>query len=114
MEEKSIWLSKKHCTSGSSIYTSFSTELNRVLKFTKNKKVVKIKISDLKALESQGVIKIYDSKEVKKIFIEQGDKSSAASIYNNMIKNKEVLIEGEIPSSIIKQVPKDQIKGNHC
>lgn len=104
----------QYSSSGSSIYTSFSTELNRVLKFTKDKKLVKLKISDLKALESQGVIRIYDPKEVKKIFIKQGDKVSAASIYNNMIKNKKVLIEGGIPNSIIKQVPKDHIKGNHC
>ena len=109
-----VHVNNKETTSGSSIYTSFSKELKPALRFTKDGKVIKVKISDLKELENQGVIKIYDDKDAKKILHEQGLRREANDTYENMRKNKEVLIEGEIPADMIKQVPKEQIKGRKC
>ncbi len=50
----------------------------------------------------------------KKILHEQGLRREANDTYENMRKNKEVLIEGEIPADMIKQAPKEQIKGRKC
>ncbi len=109
-----VHVNNKETTSGSSIYTSFSKELKPALRFTKDGKVIKVKISVLKELENQGVIKIYDDKDAKKILHEQGLRREANDTYENMRKNKEVLIEDEIPADMIMQVPKEQIKGRKC
>ena len=50
----------------------------------------------------------------KKILHEQGLRREANDTYENMRKNKEVLIEDEIPADMIMQVPKEQIKGRKC
>ena len=76
--------------------------------------MIKVKISVLKELENQGVIKIYDDKDAKKILHEQGLRRESNDTYENMRKNKEVLIEDEIPADMIMQVPKEQIKGRKC
>lgn len=92
----------------------FLLNYKKTFKFTKDKKVVKVKVSDLKVLESEGLIKIYQPKDVKALLTKQGLKRDANNVFETMMKNNEVLIEGEIPDDIIKQVSKDQIKSRNC
>ena len=66
-------------------------------KFGKN--VSKVKIEDLRKLETEGKIKIHTPEDVEKMIGGKDGRNAAKSMRNN----GEVLIEGRIPASLIKK-----------
>jgi RHS repeat-associated protein len=100
----------------SSIYTSFSEEhgsdkdgsRSGALKFTEDDNVFKVKRDDLQKLADEGKVKIIThenvGEEMDRIggFSEKDKKNVAA----NMKRNKEVLVEGEIPEEMVTKCKK--------
>jgi hypothetical protein len=89
-------------------YVSFSERIkmpgNRgAAFFTKKNKIIKVAWDALKQLESEGIIKIYTPEFVEYLMLQQKRKVSkrATAIREEMEKNGEILIEGQIPKEII-------------
>ena len=79
--------------------------------------VIKIKIQRTQEnLERQGIIKIHDLDEVERFYSDLGDNATARNVRARMKDNKEVLIEGEIPSEVIGQCncPGNIREGDKC
>ena len=88
-----------------SIFTSFATTRKSTKKFTSENNVSKVSLSDLNNLQKEGVIKVYSSDDVAEMMKNHPDKrirKDANNVKQIMKKNNEVLIEGEIPESVIK------------
>lgn len=103
----------------SSRYTSFATTLKSAKKFAeaiieeqgkkviKKSQVFKAVWDTLEQLQTQGVIRIYTSEDIKakmSVHEEKLVRDNSKNIYKNMTKNDEVLIEGQIPGEILKLV----------
>lgn len=74
-------------------------------KVIKKSKILKAAWEALKELESQGIIRIYTPEDVKALMEAHEEKDvriQAKNVYKNMIKNDEVLIEGQIPGQVFK------------
>lgn len=88
-------------------YTSFTTETKIARKFTcasDNRYVRKTETIVLRGLEAQGVIKVWESEQVYAV-LRQGSKKlakQAADVRAAMRKNREVLIEGQIPEAVLQ------------
>ncbi len=76
-----------------SIYTSFSETRKGASKFTKGNNISKVSMEDLKQLEAEGKIKIYDADAVKEMLGGKKGKNAAKIMKNN----GEFLVEGSIP-----------------
>ncbi|HET6883340.1 MAG TPA: hypothetical protein VFI31_24535 [Pirellulales bacterium] len=90
-------------------YVSFTTELGIARKFTSvddNRDVRKVKVAELQQLESAGIIRLFDPDAVYNQLVSQGPKLArqAADVRAAMRRNKELLIEGQIPAEIIERV----------
>ena len=85
----------------SSIFTSFATLIST--KFTKGdeNKVYKVSVKELEKLQQQGIIKIYDVNNVGDLMKDRSSRD-VAHVKENMKKNNEILIEGEIPGEVMK------------
>jgi len=81
-----------------SIYTSFSENRSKVTpKF--GSVVIKVSLNELRKLEAEGKIRIYTPEDVESIVGGKKGKNAAKSMRNN----NEVLIEGNIPTSLIQR-----------
>ncbi len=93
----------------STIYRSFSIRMsmpngNGPQKFARKDKIFKIDFAGLEELIKEGKIKIYTPQDVKNIVMADGKSKSrklAEAVYASMIKNGEILIEGNIPAKYI-------------
>lgn len=93
----------------SSRYTSFTTELKIARRFTAgpdNRYVSKADLARLRDLGSRGVIRIWDAEEV---FASLGlgprkIARQAANVRAAMRRNREILIEGQIPAGVLGSV----------
>jgi hypothetical protein len=90
-------------------FTSFTTEMKIARKFTgaiDDRRVAKAELTKLRELEFQGIIRIWDSDQIfeavkdgpRKVARQAGDLRAA------MIRNSEILIEGQIPAGILLPV----------
>lgn len=90
----------------SSRFVSFTTELKVARSFTArndNRYVVKVLDFDLRTLEEGGTIRVW-SPEAVFVAMRQRDRKvarQAADVRAAMIRNSEVLIEGEIPPEVV-------------
>lgn len=90
-------------------YTSFTMETKIARKFTSasdNRYVRKVELIVLHELERQGFIKVWDAEQVHAA-LRQGPKklaNQAADVRAAMRKNREILIEGQIPEGILQTV----------
>ncbi|WP_345739093.1 RHS repeat-associated core domain-containing protein, partial [Capnocytophaga sputigena] len=85
-------------TDETSIYTSFSENRSKVTpKF--GSVVIKVSLDELRKLEAEGKIKIYTPEDVESIVGGKKGKNAAKTMRNN----NEVLIEGNIPKSLIQR-----------
>jgi hypothetical protein len=88
-------------------YTSFTEEVKIARKFTStadNRHVSKAEMTALRELEAQGVIRIWDANQVYKA-LKAGPKKlakQASDVRAAMIRNREILIEGQIPVGILE------------
>jgi hypothetical protein len=65
--------------------------------------VTKVSMEDLRQLEQQGKIKIYTPEDVETLLLNSGNKKlakQASAIRQQMERNREILIAGEIPPGI--------------
>ncbi len=93
----------------SSRYTSFTTELKIARRFTAgpdNRHVSKADLARLRDLELRGVIRIWDAEDV---FASLGlgprkIARQAANVRAAMRRNREILIEGQIPAGVLESV----------
>jgi len=88
-----------------SIFTSFATTRKSTKKFSSGNNTSKVSLSDINNLQKEGVIKVYGPDDVAKMMKNHPDKrvrKDANNVKQIMKKNNEVLIEGEIPESVIK------------
>ena len=89
-------------------YTSFTEEVKVARRFTSasdNRYVSKAALAALRELEAQGVIRIWDPDQVDAA-LSAGPKKfakQAADVRAAMIRNSEILIEGQIPAGILEQ-----------
>jgi hypothetical protein len=88
-------------------YVSFTEEVKVARRFTSasdNRYVSRAEMSDLRELESQGVIRIWDPDRVEPALRESPGKIArqAADVRSAMKRNSEILIEGQIPAGILK------------
>ncbi len=104
---KTPWEHVRRPSSGeTSLFTSFSGTRGKVLKFTKKGKVFKVSLEDLKKLELENMIKMHTPDLVRDLMKNSGNKrlkKDANNVFEIMRKNNEMLIEGQIPGSFIKQ-----------
>lgn len=90
-------------------YTSFTMEPKIAHKFTSapdNRYVRKVELTALHELERQGFIKVWDAEQVHAV-LRQGPKklaNQAADVRAAMRKNREILIEGQIPEGVLQPV----------
>jgi hypothetical protein len=90
-------------------FTSFTTEVKIARKFTQapdNRFIRKAELAALKALEAQGVIRMWDADQVYEV-VANGPKKMAkraADVRAAMKRNHEVLIEGQIPAGALESV----------
>jgi hypothetical protein len=95
-------------TTRTSRYTSFTDEIKIARKFSKaddNRAVVKIELSRLRELESQGILRLWDADQVYDA-LKAGSKKlakRAGDVRLAMKRNREVLIEGQIPAQWIQK-----------
>jgi hypothetical protein len=95
-------------TNRTSRYTSFTEEIKVARRFTSapdNRNVSKAHLARLRELESRGVIQIWDADRVFDA-LHGGPKKQlrqAADVRTAMKRNSELLIEGQIPSGVLKQ-----------
>lgn len=89
-------------------YISFSERIrmsgNRgAIFFTKKRIIIKVSWDTIKQLESQGTIKVYTPADVESIMLQQKRKISkrAQAVRDEMEKNGEILIEGQLPEEIL-------------
>jgi hypothetical protein len=92
----------------SSRYTSFTEGVKIARKFTSahdNRHVCKAGLAELRDLEAQGVIRIWDADGVYKVLLTSGKKlaKQAADVRIAMRRNSEILIEGQIPAGLLEQ-----------
>jgi hypothetical protein len=92
----------------SSRYTSFTEEVKVARKFTSahdSRYVCKAELAELRDLEVQGVIRIWDADRVYEGLLAAGKKlaKQAADVRIAMRRNSEILIEGQIPASVLEQ-----------
>lgn len=95
-------------SSRSSRFTSFSLEVAVARKFTSasdNRCVIKVKVSSLEELESQGILRILNADRVFEILREGPRKyaKQAADVRTAMLRNCEILIEGQIPAELLER-----------
>jgi RHS repeat-associated protein len=87
-----------------SIFTSFSTTRNSTKKFASENNIVKVSLSDINDLQQRGIIKVHSPDDVAEMMRNHPDRrvrKDANNVRQIMQKNNEVLIEGEIPESVI-------------
>jgi hypothetical protein len=93
----------------SSRFTSFTTEVKIARKFTsapEGQFVRKAELARLKALEAQGIIRIWDPDQVFEAMKDRPRKlaKQAADVRAAMRRNREILIEGQIPAGVLTGV----------
>lgn len=87
---------------GDSKFTSFAEEQKNAAKFGDT--VVKVSKEDLDRLEKEGQIKVLTPEKVKEMMEAEGkSKSEINGVMQDMKKNKEVLVEGQIPADAVKK-----------
>ncbi|WP_437876907.1 PAAR-like domain-containing protein [Sorangium sp. So ce513] len=85
-------------------YTSLATEQKNAAKFGSTYKISR---NDLEQLEKSGAIKILTPDDVKTMMENEGmSKSAIQGVMQDMQKNNEILIEGQIPATHVKQCKK--------
>lgn len=89
-------------------YISFSERIkmpgNRgAIFFTKKRIIIKVSWDTIKHLESEGKIKVYTPEFVENVMLQQKRKISkrAQAVRDEMEKNGEILIEGQLPEEIL-------------
>ncbi len=86
-------------SSQKSRFTSFAQKVDDAITFTDKGKVLKVRLKDLQEVEG---IEIYTPERVKQMMKDASMKSKEINaIYDQMTGNSEILIEGEIPASLI-------------
>lgn len=93
----------------SSRYSSFTTEVAIARKFTSaedNRYIRKVKTTGLLRLIANGTIRLLDPETVYNELLSQEAKlvRQAADVRATMLRNNEVLIEGQLPIEIIETV----------
>ncbi len=70
-----------------------------------NRRVCKAGLAELRDLEAQGVIRIWDADGVYAVLLTSGKKlaKQAADVRVAMRRNSEILIEGQIPAGLLEQ-----------
>lgn len=96
-------------TRRSSRYTSFTTEVKIAKKFSRAadcRAVVKVKTAVLRELESQNVLRIWNSNQVYERLIRDTKKlaKQAGDVRTAMRRNGEILIEGQVPANVIDPI----------
>src|SRR5260370_945127 len=93
----------------SSRYRSFTDNVRIARRFTSaedNRNVRKAEVSRLRELESQGVLRLWDADQVFEA-LQEGPKKlakQAADVRTAMRRNREILIEGQVPAELLKNV----------
>lgn len=93
----------------SSRYSSFTTEVKIAKRFTSaadNRGICKAEMVRLRGLESQGAIRIWFPDQVYEVLIQMPKKIArqAADVRTAMMKNREILIEGQIPQGLLSRI----------
>jgi hypothetical protein len=86
-------------------FVSFSLTFRGAAKFTKRDRVLKGAMDALQPLMDTGIIKIWTPNDVEQAIRSHAKakiRRLAAGVKQDMIKNDEVLIEGQIPEEILK------------
>jgi RHS repeat-associated protein len=104
---QTVWEHLRKRSSDTSRFTSF-TESYKIAKEKFGNNVYKVEIERLVQLEAQGVIRIYDAYDAIYFMRTSSDPKIQKDRFVKesiqiMIKNQEVLIEGQIPASIIQR-----------
>jgi RHS repeat-associated protein len=85
-------------------YASLSTEQKNAAKFGSTYKISR---EDIEHLEKAGTIKVFTPEHVKTMMEEEGmSKSTIQGVMQDMKKNNEILIEGQIPAASAKPCKK--------
>lgn len=90
-------------------YTSFAAELRVARRFTSaadNRDVRKVEMAALRELEALGAIKVWHPEEVYDA-LKQGPgkhRKQAAGVRAAMVRNGEVLVEGQTPAVVLEPV----------
>lgn len=89
-----------------SIFRSFSVRQSIKGKgpvmFAKKSKILKVEMSALQELVKEKKIKIYTPEDVRTLLLrDRKMKKQAQGVYDTMVKHKEILIEGHIPSEYV-------------
>lgn len=95
-------------TRRTSRYVSFSEEIKIARRFTSaedDRHVRKVALDRLRELEAQGVIGVWDPDRVFAALKEGPQKLArkAQDVRNAMRRNREILIEGQVPAEIVAQ-----------
>jgi hypothetical protein len=95
-------------TSKTSRFTSFTTEVKIARKFTSagdSRDVRKVELAQLRELEACGIVRIWDADQVYAALKTASRKfaKQAADVRTAMSRNREILIEGQIPAEMPKQ-----------
>ena len=93
----------------SSRFTSFTTEVKIARMFTSsedNRFVIKIESFELRRLETLDHLRLWDPNQVFDTLIQATAKlaKQASSVRSAMKRNREILIEGQVPESLIESV----------
>jgi len=100
------WEHVRKESSQTSLFTSFATRRRNAEKFAGSSPIIKVSCNDLNILQQQGDIKIYGPEEVALRMRNHPQKRvqrDANNVQQIMQKNREVLIEGQLPTSVISQ-----------
>jgi hypothetical protein len=88
------------------IYTSFTTRLSAAERFGELRWILKVDVASLRQLEAEGAIRLFLPGDVYDLLKESGKRlaKEAGPTRDYMMRNGEILVEGQMPASLIRRV----------
>lgn len=100
------WEHVRRKSNETSIFTSFAEDRKSAAKFTDGNNIYKVDLDRIRQLEADGVIKTYTPDEIFDMMRNSADtkiRRDASNVRDIMRKNKEILVEGQIPEDDVKK-----------
>lgn len=96
-----------------SIYTSFTASLSVAERFSELRWIIKAEVAALRELEAEGVIRLLLPSDAYELLKASGRRltNEAGPTRDYMLRNAEILVEGQVPAHIIRKIKAQRRRG---
>lgn len=87
-------------------FLSFTRSVRTATRFTKANRIYRVQFKELRRLEQAGEVRIYNADQVRDLMEKDPDpavRNQANNVRRNMERNQEILVEGQIPATLISR-----------